>query len=161
MISSDLKWKANTRYIQAKFMKKLWIIRRIKLLGGSIQDLLLVYKVQLRCLTEMCCPAWNGALTQVEIRILERLQKIALKLILDSQYTSYEDALNFLGLDTLEKRRKKLSLKFARKTQANKKYQAWFTKASPSTRSHKEFTEPFARTATYFKSPLFYLIDLL
>ena len=36
------------------------------------------------------------------------------KVILNSEYTDYEEALKVLGLDTLSKRRDKLSLKFAK-----------------------------------------------
>ena len=142
-------------------MKKLWILRRIRNLGGSMEDLLTVYKLQLRCLTEMCCPAWNGSLTQENIRVLERLQKTTLWIILGHEYTDYTSALKKFDLDTLENRRSKLSLSFARKTASNSKYEAWFPKTSVSTRAGKPYTKPYARTSIYQKSPLFYLMDLL
>ena len=41
---------------------------------------------------------------------------MACKVILNSEYTDYEDALKVLGLDTLSKRRDKLSLKFAKRS---------------------------------------------
>ena len=45
---------------------------------------------------------------------LERVQKNALKIILQDQYISYSNALNMTGLDSLFERRTKLSLKFAK-----------------------------------------------
>ena len=43
MISSDLKWKENVQYIVSRCMKRLWMLRRIRELGGSSGDLLTVY----------------------------------------------------------------------------------------------------------------------
>ena len=63
MFSSDLKWHLHVKFITKKFMKKLWALRRTKDIGGSTKDLLNVYMVQMRCLAEQGCPAWNGALT--------------------------------------------------------------------------------------------------
>ena len=38
IISSDMKWEKNVNYIVKKFMKKLWMLRRIKQLGGTIEE---------------------------------------------------------------------------------------------------------------------------
>ena len=46
---------------------------------------------------------------------LERVQKTVLKIILGLRYKSYQNALDILELETLEKRREKLCLNFARK----------------------------------------------
>ena len=46
MISSDLKWTAHIKSIRKKFMTKIWMLRRIKELGGSQEDLKLVYILQ-------------------------------------------------------------------------------------------------------------------
>ena len=43
---------------------------------------------------------------------LERVQKSAVKLILGARYESYNDALKILGLETLDKRRDKMCLKY-------------------------------------------------
>ena len=42
MLSSDLKWDRNVHYMCQKAQKRLWMLRRIKDLGGSKQDLLCV-----------------------------------------------------------------------------------------------------------------------
>ena len=44
----------------------------------------------------------------------ERVQKIALRIILDETYMSYENALEKTSLQTLRERREMLSLKFAK-----------------------------------------------
>ena len=70
-------------------MKKLCMLRRVKQLGGTIEELLCVYEVQLRCVTELACPAWNVSLTNKDENRLEKLQKIALKVILGDKFSSY------------------------------------------------------------------------
>ena len=86
MISTDLKWAENIKYIVTRSMCKLWMLRRIKELGGSREDLLLVYILQIRCITELACPAWNGALTIKDSIRLENIQRCALKIILGTIY---------------------------------------------------------------------------
>ena len=137
------------------------MLRRIKDLGGSIDDLLLVYKLQMRCLTELGCPAWNGALTKKNISDLERLQKIALKIILGNKYSGYQNALEELKLPTLSDRRIKLCTNFVIKTAKNPKFASWFTKTKIKTRTSKTYVEHYARTDVYRKSPIFYLTKLL
>ena len=160
IVSSDLKWKKHVDYIVKKFMKKLWMLRRIKQLGGSIEDLLCVYTVQLRCITELACPAWNGALTENDSKRLEKLQKIAFKVILGEKFASYDKALKMFKLPKLADRRKTLCTKFAIKTAKFLKYNPWFQK-NKKTRNSKEYREVYSRTAIYQKSSLFYLSKLL
>ena len=148
-------------------MTRLWMLRRIKELGGTLEDLLCVYTLQLRCVTEQACPAFNGSLTLNDITNLEKLQRTATKVILGEKFSSYKNALQFLELETLEKRRESICLNFATKTSKNPKFSAWFqkSKANPRNPSHpyttKEYLETFARTAIYEKSPLLYLTRLL
>ena len=48
IISSDLSWQANTEYIVQKANKRLWMIRRLKALGANNEDLLEIYRTQVR-----------------------------------------------------------------------------------------------------------------
>ena len=72
---------------------------------------------QIRCILELAVPAWQGSLSQAEKIDLERVQKCACHIILGDAYCSYSKALNTLGLENLELRRYKLSLKFALKSE--------------------------------------------
>ena len=97
--------------------------RRVKELGGSTEDLLLVYMLQVRVHTEQSCAAWNGALTKMDIRELESIQKAAAKIILGwDKYKSYKNALKILQIPTLESRRKELCVSFAKKCLTSTKY---------------------------------------
>ena len=52
IISSDLTWTANTQYIVDRCNSKTWILRRLKKLGASHEDLLNVYCKQIRSIAE-------------------------------------------------------------------------------------------------------------
>ena len=57
---------------------------------------------------------------------IERVQKSALHIVLGNGYISYDNALKISNLETLEKRRDKLSLKFALKAEKHQKFKKWF-----------------------------------
>ena len=137
------------------------MLRRIKELGGSEQDLLDVFIIQIRCLCELACPAWNGSLTKTDIKKIENIQKSALKIILNTRYSGYKNALDFFKIQSLEERRKSLSTSFAKKSRMNPKFKVWFKRPVKVTRHKVPVVLPKTRTASYMKSPLFYLANLI
>ena len=126
MLTSDLSWAANTRYIVGRCNSKIWMLRRLKKLGASSEDLLEVYFKQIRSVAEFAAPVWNSALTGDDIINLERLQKTVLHIILGDQYKSYNSALKLTGLARLSERRKTLCTKLAKKCLKNPKFSNWF-----------------------------------
>ena len=58
------------------------------------------------------CVLWDS-LTAENRNDLERTQKTFCKLVLEEDYRNYNQALDFLQIQTLEDRRKELTLKFA------------------------------------------------
>ena len=78
-------------------------------------DLVNIYVLYIRSILEQNCQVWHHAITQEEKSDLERVQKVALKIILKDRYTTYEQALTHLNLDYLSIRREKLCLNFATK----------------------------------------------
>ena len=169
IISSDLKWSKNVQNMTMKARKKLWMLKRIRMLGGSCEDLLLVYTLQIRCLLEQACPVWNGALTQADIKSLEKIQKTALKIILKYNYQGYKNALIICKLKTLSERREELCTRFAEKTSQNPKFSSWFQPTKRQTKTTQrqvqpaptKFIVPRSRTKIYGQSPIFYLTKLL
>ena len=142
----------------------MWIIRNLKKYGANDQVLLEAYGHQIRTITEMACPVWNGALTQQEVRAIERIQRTALAIIRGENHTSYKEALAYFEMDTLENRREVLCVRFARKAQKDPKFSHWFEKnlSGVNTRSEKlPFVIPKTRTRRFKKSPIPYLTDLL
>ena len=99
MITSDMKWASNTHHMVTRGNKKLWVIRRLKKSGAKVEDLVDIYCKQVRSLLELAVPAWHGALTKTDEIDIERVQKSACRIILDSKYISYRSALKSLCLD--------------------------------------------------------------
>ena len=163
VIRSDLKWSDNTDYMVKRAYKKLWILRRLKALGAGPKELLDLYVKQIRCLLELAAPAWNGSLTRSEIVDIERVQKCALRIIFGASYEDYSNALEMSNLDSLEKRREILCLRFAKKASKDSKFQFWFKqKPKLATRQAQyEYCQPIARTERLQKGPISYLTRLL
>ena len=165
IITSDLKWNAQCESICQKAFSRLWMLKRLKPLGATTDDLLEIYRTQIRSVLEFSAPAWNPGLTKVQISQLERAQKSAFAIILEEEYLNYKNALKVLDMKTLGERRHDLSYKFAMKAKNNDKYTNWFCESdikSIDTRSIKPELKPVqARLRKFEKSPLFYLTKLL
>ena len=161
IISSDLKWSKNVTYMKDKCFKNLWMIRRMKETGATINEMKEVYIRQIRSITEIGCPIWNRSLTEKDKTKIEKIQKTTLRVILGQAYISYEKALKTLNLNKLEERRKQICKKFARKSERSEKFSKWFIPAERRTKSGNKFIVPNTRTRTYQKSPLMYLAHLL
>ena len=91
------------------------MLNRLKLNGANVEDLTDVYIKQVRSVLEFGVPVWNSNVKKEEILDIERVQKCFLHLTLGNLYTSYEAALEIVGLETLEDRRTSICLKFALK----------------------------------------------
>ena len=112
-LTSDLRWSSNTNAIYEKAMSKMWLLRRMKLLkleSGLIID---YYLKEIRVLAEQGVAVWNSGLTKGQIKDLERIQKVALRIILDDGYSSYEVACEFFKIENLSERRLQLCTNFA------------------------------------------------
>ena len=75
IIQNDLKWNANTSNICHKGFARLWMLRRLKSLGASMEELVDVYIKQVRSVLELAVPVWEPGLTKSEKGQLERVQK--------------------------------------------------------------------------------------
>ena len=173
MIRSDMRWCDNTRYMCQKGYRRLWILRRLRGLGASTDELKDVYFKQVRSVLELAVPVWQPALTHHEEKQIERVQKCALAIVMGDKYNNYDEAREVLGIDRLSDRRKTLCENFARKAAKSDRFQNWFNqieykdnKCSISTRSKKNTKSPLyhtipTRTRRYKKSPLPYLTEML
>ena len=90
------------------------LLRQLKNFTKSKSDMLQIYKVYIRSVLEQSSTVWGSSLAKHNIRQLERVQKVATRIILGNNY-SYEDRLSELKLPTLTDRKNELSLKFANK----------------------------------------------
>ena len=74
-----------------------------------------VYTKEVRSLLELAVPVWHSGLTLHQAAQIERVQKTALRIILEDDYITYNEACSFLDVETLDTRRDKLCLNFAKK----------------------------------------------
>ena len=79
----------------------------------------IIYISNIRSILEQSCTVWHSRLTQENTADLERVQKSALKIILQGDYNTYEEALETVMLSKLSERREKVCLKFAKNCTKN------------------------------------------
>ena len=115
IISSDLSWTANTSRLIKKAYARMQILRNLYSFNVSIKDLILIYIIYIRCYLEQSCIVWGSSITLEESDSIERVQKVALRICLRDDDNCYEQALIATKLESLEKRRKMLALRFAKK----------------------------------------------
>ena len=110
----------------------------------------LIYIQYVRSILEQSCVVWHSSLTEENAIDLERVQKCAIKIILRKPYTSYEEALNYLNMESLQERREKLCEKFALNCVRNKKMKNIFPmhekKHNMKLRNQEKFKVNFANT---------------
>ena len=158
-IADDLTWHRNTQSLVRRAFSKVWILRRLRALGASRKSMLLIYYRHIRSILEFGVPAWNGALTIKEGLKLERVQKVALRLIFGFGL-SYRKILEKNNLERLADRRERLCLNFAKKATKHVKFKGWF-KQSSGTIGKASYCETVARRKKLLKSPIPYLTRLL
>ena len=167
ILTNDLKWGGNTDYICKKAYKKMWTLRRMKVLDVEPLVILDVYIKEIRSVLELAVPAWHSGLTQKQEADIERVQRVAVNVILSDCLTgrceyTYDMALVILEIEPLEMRRSKLCNTFAKKT-LKSRHSDIFT-VNPNqhyTRNKPEFFVNKCNTKRYYNSPLNYLTRLL
>ena len=87
ILTSDLKWAANSEYICKKAYSKMWTLRRLKLMEIEPLKILDVYKKEIRSVLELAVPAWHSGLTLRQAADIERVQRVAVYIILSDSHT--------------------------------------------------------------------------
>ena len=114
-ISEDLSWERNTQEICRKAYSRMSMLTKLKYVRVNTDDLIKIYILFVRSLTEYCSVAYHSTLTVKQADNIERIQKTCLKVILAENYVSYPAALEMCGLETLFQRRENRCLNFAKK----------------------------------------------
>lgn len=98
------------------------MLTKLKFAGLSRQKLINIYCLYIRSSTEYCSVAWHSNLTQDQSNAIERLQKVALKIILghnrplkEDGHFDYECSLQICDLKSLFARREIRMLDFGKK----------------------------------------------
>ena len=151
-------------YILKIAYSRLWAISRLKAANVSNEDILHFFNVKIRSVLEYAAPVFTPMLTVENENDIERIQKIALKVILNDSYSTYETACLSMTTVTLSERRRQLSLTFALKCLRSKNHGHFFTQRKSTfyqLRKIKAFEEPLCHTERYKSSPIPYLTSLL
>ena len=158
-ISEDLSWTKNCQEICKKAYSRLSMITKLKYVGVSTEDLLDIYILFIRSVTEYCAVVFHSSLTNEQSDKLEMIQKTCLKIILGESYVSYSAALEMCNLQTLYERREKRCLDFALKSIKHERSSRLFPLTRPKNydiRETEKFKVNFARTSRYRESAIPY-----
>ena len=149
-------------FICNKARKKLWILRRMVQLDLDFRTLFDIYTKEIRSLLELAVPVWHGSLTKQQSSDIERVQKLAFRIILGHTYFTYTSACEFFSTHTLSVRREKLCLKFARKNFQSENCLFSKIQTEVKTRTKLKLVQEYnCRTERFRNSSLPYLARLL
>ena len=165
IVTPNLKWDANTEFMIKKAYSKMWAIRRMKALGLDNFTLMDFYFKEVRVHLELAVPVWHSGLTLKLSADIERVQRVAITIILGQYEIHYIQACTQLGLKPLFIRRQELCERFALKTSSpDCRHSDMFQLEKDGThltRSQNRFREHVGLKNRFYKSPLPYLTRLL
>ena len=165
IITNDLRWNRNTAKIVREGNLRMQFLHKSAKFTNNIIDLKQIYISQVRSKLEQSAVVWHSSLTHKNENDIERIQKSALKVILKSDYTSYQNALEIMRMQSLKDRRELLCLKFAKNCLKIDKFKKFFPLNSKSHIMPTRFSERYAAkkkaSERYAKSALPNMIKLL
>ena len=104
---------------------------------------------------EFNCCVWHFNITQAESNDIDRVQKIACRIILNDNYKSYESALEQIELQTLKDRRTMLCKRFAENCLKHEKSMDMFPlNQNRNNRDSHKYQVKFARRAWLVNSAI-------
>ena len=101
------------------------LLRKVSEFCKSTKDRLHIYKMYVRSVVEQSAVVWHSSLTKENTTTLERVQRVAVKIILEGKH-SYKDSLEILNIPTLKERREILTARFANKCLKNERSRNMF-----------------------------------
>ena len=161
-LNSMLKWYSNTADIYKKSMGRMWLLRRMKNLNLEPDLIFDYYLKEIRPLTEQGVVVWNSGLTISQVSKLERIQKVALTIILGAKYSNYEVACKYFNISKLSSRREQLCANYAVKLYLSPRCDEFFTRKTGVGRNSGTLVkENTARTTRCHNAPHNYLARLV
>jgi hypothetical protein len=126
IITADLTWRSNTEMIVKKSYKRMIMLHKLYPFNIGDAEMVNIYILYIRSVLEQSCQVWSYSITEEEKEDIERVQKVACKIILKDSYQDYNHALEYLGLESLSERRNSLCLKFAKNCLLNEQTRDMF-----------------------------------
>ena len=165
IITDELKWDENTKYIIRKANQKMRMLHKFSKFTKNNSHIMHIFKFQVRSVLEYCSTVWHSSLTKSDSKDIERIQKAAVKIIMGKNYEGYSNSLKFLKLTSLYERREKGALKFAKKSVMNEKFSKFFPKNPEGHIMRTRFSDRYlvnnTHTERYRRSAVPYLQRLL
>ena len=165
IVTNNRAWNRNTEALVKKAFRRMQLLYKASSYTNCREDLKVIYLTYIRSVVEQSAVVWHSSLTAKNRKDLERIQKAAVKVILGKRYTTYKNALKDLRIDSLNDRRRKLCLSFAKKTLKNEKVKNMFStnksRHHMKTRTRKKFHEQISKTKRYHKSAIPYMTRIL
>ena len=124
----------------------MWLLRRIKILHLEPKIILEYNLKEIRVLAEQGVVIWNSGLTKVQINELDKIPKVALKIILGFGYQSYKEACKLFDTKLLSERRLDFCTNFAIKPFKSNRCEQFFTLPRINSRSGNLVVEREANT---------------
>ena len=156
IIEDDLSWAANTKLLLKKAFSRMIILRKLVEFEVSKTDMITIYILFIRSVLEQSSVVWSSSLTQDELMGIERAQKVALRIIYQNNYISYENALSLSNLSKMYNRFQNFLLRFAIKCAKNDQTKDMLPLKVKNDRGRFQdlFSVPFARKERFKKSAI-------
>ena len=164
-LRSDMRTISNTQYIVRRAWKRMWVVRRLKALGASEQELLSVLRAQVLSVLQFATPAWSTLLTVQESNQIESVLRTGLYLVYGERHKSFSWALRQAKMRTLKEERSRQFENFTRDCLASTKFRNWFVRTEDpqgiATRRKKPSFKPIpARTQGFARSAIPQMVKL-
>ena len=159
ILTSDLRWEANTEHICKKAFKNMWVLRRMKALKLDAFTILDYYYKEVRVHLELAVPVWHSGLTVKLAADIERVQRVAISIVTGQTEFQYDRMCALLGIKPLYVRRQELCERFSVKTTSSEcRHNELFQlqKSGYYTRN-EHYREHLCRTTRFYKSALPFL----
>ena len=164
-MTSDFKWQTHIGNVTKRAYSRVLILRRLSEMGAGVETLVDTYYKQVRTVLEYCVPVWHSRLTLCQSDQIERVQNVSMMIILGEKYKTSNNAREKLKIETLQKRRNDICLKFGQKALKHPNHSNWF---QPNPNHNKKrrlptnrLKETFCRTDRYKNSTIPFLTRIL
>ena len=122
ILTDKLTWDRNTEELVKKSYKRMTLLNAAAGFTSARNDLKNIYLTFIRSVVEQSAVVWHSSLNKKNRQDLERVQKAAVRVIMGKNYSTYKNGLKVLKMDTLEKRRELLCLRFAKNSLKSEKH---------------------------------------
>jgi hypothetical protein len=112
-VDPTFKWNKNTNEIVNKSYQRLQLLNKAENFKPAKNDLKNIYLTFIRSILEQSAVVWHISLSKKNRKDLERVQKASVRVIMGANYENYANGLKVLNIETLDKRRENLCIRFA------------------------------------------------